>query len=69
MTYTITDDYISGFLQGFGLGLMCVGFWLKYNKDYILIHRRPNKIQWIKQIFKKTIKLYLYFIKVFNIFI
>ena len=53
MTYTITDDYISGFLQGLGIGLMCIGFWLRYNKDYILIHRRPNKIQWIKQIFKK----------------
>ena len=38
----MTNDYISGLLMGFGLGLISVGLWLKYNGEYILIKKKKR---------------------------
>ena len=31
------NDYISGMFMGSGLTLICLGLWIKYTKNYILI--------------------------------
>ena len=42
MEDSIEIAFISGYLQGIGLSLMCVALWLKYNSEYVLVKKKKG---------------------------
>ena len=38
--FTYNNEYLTGFLQGFGIAFIIIGLWLKNNKDYVLLRKK-----------------------------